>query len=247
MFARAAAFCVLVAATIGGPAHANDAEIAKLRAELQRAFPEVSSATIRPSPVGGIYEVEHNGDILYMSADGKFLILGDVIDLKTRSNLTRAKREQRVAAALNGVGDQNMIIIGPKDAKHTLTVFTDVDCPYCAKLHKEVPELNRNGVRVRYLLYPRGGIGSETYRKSVAVWCSDDRAKAIGIAKAGGKIEMKTCPNPVEQHFKLGMQINIEGTPAVFLDSGRQVGGYVPAAKLLAAMGIKDEKSTSAR
>ena len=247
MLLRAAALSLLFAGTFAGAAHASEAEIAKLRAELQRAFPEVSSATIRPSPVGGIYEVEHNGDVLYMSADGKYLILGDVIELKTRTNVTRAKREQRVAAALNAVGDQNMIVIGPKDAKRTLTVFTDVDCPYCAKLHQEVPELNRNGVRVRYLLYPRGGIGSETYRKSVAVWCAEDRIKAVGIAKAGGKLEMKTCANPVEQHFKLGMQLNIEGTPAVFLDSGRQVGGYVPAAKLLAAMGVKDDKSSSAK
>lgn len=246
MFPKAAAL-VLVAGVLSGVAHASDAEIAKLRAELQRAFPEVSSATIRPSPVSGIYEVEHGSDLLYMSADGKFLILGDVIELKTRTNLTRAKRDQRVATALNAVGDANMIIVGPKDAKHTLTVFTDVDCPYCAKLHQEVPELNRNGVRVRYLLYPRGGIGSETYRKSVAVWCADDRIKAVGIAKAGGKLDMKTCPNPVEQHFKLGMQLQIEGTPAVYLDNGRQVGGYVPAAKLLAAMGIKDAKSSAAR
>lgn len=246
MFPKAAAL-VLVAGVLSTAAHASDAEIAKLRAELQRAFPEVSSATIRPSPVSGIYEVEHGSDLLYMSADGKFLILGDVIELKTRTNLTRAKRDQRVATALNAVGDANMIVIGPKDAKHTLTVFTDVDCPYCAKLHQEVPELNRNGVRVRYLLYPRGGIGSETYRKSVAVWCADDRIKAVGIAKAGGKLDMKTCPNPVEQHFKLGMQLQIEGTPAVYLDNGRQVGGYVPAAKLLAAMGIKDAKSSAAR
>lgn len=247
MFQKAAVFSLLLALALAATARAGEDEIGKLRAELKRAFPEVSSPTIRPSPVSGIYEVEHNGDVLYMSADGKYLILGDVIDLKTRSNLTRAKREQRVAAALNAVGDANMIVIGPKDAKHTLTVFTDVDCPYCAKLHQEVPELNRNGVRVRYLLYPRGGIGSETYRKSVAVWCADDRIKAIGIAKAGGKIDMKTCPNPVDAHFKLGMQLNIEGTPAVYLESGRQVGGYVPAAKLLAAMGIQNDKRSSAR
>jgi len=245
MFSRAAV--VLIVAAFASAAHAEDPAVTKIRAELQRAFPEVGSPAIRPSPVQGIYEVEHNGDVLYMSADGKFLILGDVIDLKTRTNLTQAKRDQRVVAALNAVGDQNMIVIGPKDAKRTLTVFTDVDCPYCAKLHQEVPELNRHGVRVRYLLYPRAGIGSETYRKSVAVWCADDRVKAIGIAKAGGKIVMKNCPNPVEQHYKLGLKLNIQGTPAVFLDTGRQVGGYVPAPKLLAAMGIKDDKTSSAR
>ena len=132
-----------------------------------------------------------------------------------------------------------MIVIGPDKPKRTLTVFTDVDCGYCAKFHLDVPALNKQGVKVRYLFYPRTGINSESYRRAVAVWCADDRVKAIGIAKAGGKLNMKTCPNPVASHYQLGQRLDINGTPSIFLDDGKVLPGYVPAPRLLGILGLK--------
>lgn len=218
-----------------------DADLAALKETLAaRLPPSVRLDTLRRSTVmPGWYEVEHDLQLLYVSADGKRLLLGDVVDLETKINLTEAWREHAAIEAINAVGEQNMIVKGPADAKRTITVFTDVDCPYCARLHLEAPELIKSGVKVRYLLFPRAGIPSDTYKKSVAVWCSADRWKAVGVAKAGGKVEAKTCSNPVETHYRLGQQLQVNGTPTIFLDDGKMLGGYLPSKQLLAILNIK--------
>jgi thiol:disulfide interchange protein DsbC len=221
-------------------------DLSQIRAELARSFPEAKSATLRVSPVAGLYEVDLNGQVVYVSADGKFLILGDILEVKTRINLTEGLREKSVVKQLDAMGEKDMIVMGPANAKRTITVFTDVDCPYCVRLHQDVPELNKYGVKVRYLLYPRSGIGGETYQRSVSIWCADDRVKAVGIAKAGGRLAKKTCNNPVERHFQLGNRLDVSGTPTIFLDNGKRIGGYVPAAKMLALLGLKGPESAKA-
>ena len=177
--------------------------------------------------------------VYYVSADGKHLFLGDMVEVRTRANLTEGAREKISARLLNEIGEQDMIVLAPKETRHTITVFTDVDCPYCVRLHQDVPELNRQGVKVRYLLYPRAGIGSETYRRSVATWCAADRVKAVGIAKSGGRLDMKTCANPVERHYRLGERLRISGTLTIYLENGRKP-GCVPPAQLLALIGGKN-------
>ena len=163
-----------------------------------------------------------------------------MVEVRTRANLTEGAREKISARLLNEIGEQDMIVLAPKETRHTITVFTDVDCPYCVRLHQDVPELNRQGVKVRYLLYPRAGIGSETYRRSVATWCAADRAKAVGIAKSGGRLELKTCANPVERHYRLGERLGVSGTPTIYLENGRKIPGYVPPAQLLALIGAQN-------
>lgn len=220
------------------PAHA-DAPEAALRAKLARALPGIELGALQPAPVPGLYQVAVGTDVLYVSADGRYMILGDVVDLSTKKNLSKAERGRLILAALAGEPEDRMLVIGPEHPKRTITVFTDVDCPYCAKLHQEaVPKLTAAGVKVRYLLYPRAGIGSSTYKKSVAVWCAEDRIAAIGIAKAGGKLPMKTCPNPVAEHYALGQRVGLRGTPMIIFDDGRVVAGYAPAEQLLAALGL---------
>lgn len=227
---------------------AAENEFERIRAELAHAFPDLANATVRESPLPGLFEVELDGQIAYISRDARFLVVGDLIDIKSRANLSEQARARTAVRLIEEVGEANMIVMGPDKPKRTLTVFTDVDCPYCARLHLDVPELTRNGVRVRYLLFPRAGVGSETYKKSVAVWCASDRVKAVGIAKAGGKIDMKTCPNPVDRHYALGQRLGVSGTPTIYLDNGHKIGGYVPADKMLALLGIKAEaRPTAAR
>ncbi len=219
---------------------AGEADISKVKAELVRAFPELSKATVKPAPVPGLYQVEDDAQIFYTTSDAKYLFVGDLVDVAAHSSLTEARRAQLRVQMLDAVGEKNMIVMGPDKPKRTLTVFTDVDCPYCAKFHLDVPTLNKAGVRVRYLFFPRTGIGSESYKRAVAVWCASDRVKAIGIAKAGGKLDMKTCPNPVEHDYELGQRLGVEGTPTIFLDDGKKLPGYVPAARLLPMLGLKD-------
>ena len=219
-----------------------DSDTDKFKQKLASQLQEFTIDDVKPSPVAGMYEVTVGGDTVLISADGKYLLTGDLIEVATRTNLSEKKRGKKIISAIEQAGEKDMIVIGPAKAKHTITVFTDVDCPYCAKLHNEVPELNKAGIKVRYLLYPRAGINSETYKRSVAVWCAKDKIKAVGIAKAGGALEMKTCDNPVAANFKLGQSLGINGTPTIVLDNGQVLPGYVPAEKLVAGLEQIDTK-----
>ena len=229
--------CVLL---LSFTAQADDT--AKLRQSLQKRLSEIAITDLKPAPVPGLYEMVFGTRVAYVSADGKYMLMGDLIDLDGRRNLTAMRRGGLVLKSIDALGEANMIVLGPAKPKRTLTVFTDVDCPYCARLHNEVPALTQAGVKVRYLLYPRAGKGSETYNRSIAVWCSKDRVKAIGIAKSGGKLDIKTCTNPVDEHVRLGREVGVEGTPTIVMDDGRVLPGYAPAAELLAALGLQDGK-----
>jgi len=224
------------------PAMADDIGIANLKERIDKALPGFAGSALRPGPVKGLYEVSVGANIMYISEDGRHLLFGDVIDIDSKENLSEAARGKLILAEIAKVKESEMVVIAPKQTKRTLTVFTDVDCPYCAKLHQEVPALTAAGVKVRYLFYPRAGIGSPTYQKSVAVWCSKDRVAAIGIAKSGGQLEMKACDNPVAEHFKLGQRVGVRGTPMIVVDDGTVIGGYAPAAQLLASLGLADNK-----
>lgn len=213
-----------------------DADSDKLKQKLSSQLPEFQIDEVIASPVPGLYEVVVGSETVYATADGKYLFTGDLVEVATRINLTDTKRGKKILAAIERSGEKNMIVIGPAQAKRTITVFTDVDCPYCSKLHDDVPQLIKAGIKVRYLLYPRSGVESETYKRSVAVWCAKDRVKAVGIAKAGGALEMKTCDNPVAANYQLGQTVGITGTPTIVLDNGRLLPGYIPADKLIAGL-----------
>lgn len=225
---------ILLLALLAGPVAGAETDLDRLKQNIAKTFPEVAQGDLRPSPVPGFFELVLDARVYYVSADGRHLFLGDIVDIKSRANLTENARQALAKRLIGEISEKDMIVMAPKETHSTITVFTDVDCPYCAKLHQDVPELNRNGIKVRYLLYPRAGKGSETYRRSVAVWCSPDRIKAIGIAKSGGPLDLKTCTNPVDNHYRLGERLDISGTPTIFLENGRKIPGYVPAAQLVA-------------
>jgi thiol:disulfide interchange protein DsbC len=136
---------------------------------------------------------------------------------------------------INAVPESQMLIFSPKNPLYTITVFTDVDCGYCRKLHSEMAELNRLGVRVRYMFYPRTGPNTESWRKAEAVWCAADRNDALTRAKAGGPLDLsKTCgPNPVAREYALGQSIGVRGTPAIVTESGDYISGYLPPRDLV--------------
>lgn len=199
---------------------------------LQILLGDAKPDSITPSAVPGLYEVVVDSHVLYLSKDGRFVVQGDIIDLNGRSNLTENRRGDLRMKAIEAVGENNMVVFAPDNPKHTVTVFTDVDCAYCRKLHQEIADYNQRGIKIRYLLFPRTGIGSESYDKAVAVWCADNRQDALTRAKRGEDIEQKTCPNPVKDQFELGQVLGIRGTPSLILENGQMVSGYVPAARL---------------
>lgn len=236
---RYTAFLSILAGSLMATGLSADTQRDQTKKKVEAAMPGITFDEFKPSAVPGLYEAVVGTRVVYFTADGAYMLNGDMVDLKTRKNLSETRRAGLFTKLLDQVGEANMIVMGPAKAKRTITVFTDVDCPYCAKLHLEVPELTKNGVKVRYLLFPRGGLGTNTYNRSVAVWCAADRVKAVGIAKAGGQIDMKTCDNPVAKHYQLGKDLGIEGTPTIFVDDGQIMPGYVPAANLLETLGIK--------
>lgn len=168
--------------------------LAELKKVLARVLPQASLDKLKPSPIPGLYEVVVGMKVYYVTKDGRYIISGSVFDTKSHVNLTAVKRNKLRIDLINAVRESNMIIFSPSRPKRTITVFTDVDCPYCARFHLDVPKLTRAGVKVRYLLFPRNGLSSSTYTKSVTVWCARDRRKALGLVKAGRKLAPKDLP-----------------------------------------------------
>lgn len=205
----------------------------KVRQGVARVLPDLQIDEVTLSPVPGLYEVVIGQRLVYVTEDGRYLLQGNLVDLQQQKNLTEPRLNDIKARALSKISEDSMVIFGPEDAKHTVTVFTDIDCGYCRKLHGEMAKYNDAGIRVRYLFFPRAGVDSPSYRKAVSVWCADNRNEAMTVAKTGAVLEEQDCPNPVREHMALGQQMGVTGTPALVLESGAMVPGYVPAERLL--------------
>ncbi len=205
----------------------------RLRSVLGEALPGIEIASIRPAPLKGMHEVVLGGEVIYVSDDGRFILKGDLMDLKDKRNISDERRAQARITGLKAVPPNTMIEFAPPDTQHVLYVYTDVDCGYCRKFHQEVGTLNAAGIAVRYLAFPRAGVGSESFKKSESVWCATDRNAALTEAKAGKSVPAATCDNPVKTHYELGTRMGVRGTPALISEDGQELGGYVPAEQLI--------------
>jgi thiol:disulfide interchange protein DsbC len=227
----------LAAAAAAAAAGADEADAAKdPRAALLKRLPAGSKLDdLRPSPIAGLYEFQQGADVSYLTSDGKYFIDGNVYDMNTRENLTEAQRTKARVAMIGAVPESEMLIFSPEHPRYTITVFTDVDCGYCRKLHSEMAAINKLGVRVRYMFYPRTGPGTESWHKAEAVWCSANRNEALTQAKLGAVLDLKkTCePTPVAREYALGQSIGVRGTPAIVTESGAYIAGYMPPQELL--------------
>jgi thiol:disulfide interchange protein DsbC len=203
---------------------------------LSSIFPGVTPDRIAPSPMAGVSEVLIGPRLMYISNDGKYLLQGSLIDLKTRVDIGEERRNGIRLDALNDLGEKKMIIFPAKEQKHTITVFTDIDCGYCRKLHDEMDKYNAEGITVRYLMFPRAGIDSPSYKKAVTVWCDKDPQKAMTRAKSGENLPNASCDNPVKEEYELGQLLGVRGTPAIIMEDGAMLPGYVPAARLVQAL-----------
>jgi thiol:disulfide interchange protein DsbC len=200
---------------------------------LQAAIGNQKLDQVKTTPIPGLYEVISGSEILYLTGDGQFVFQGDIIDLEAKNNLTEVRRNDLRVAAVNAIKEEDMVVFAPaKKAQHTVTVFTDIDCGYCRKLHSEIADYTQQGIKVRYLMFPRAGLNSESYRKAVSVWCAEDRQEAMTQAKRGESVTPKKCPNPVQEQAQLGNSLGVQGTPSIILENGQMVPGYVPAAQL---------------
>lgn len=203
-----------------------------LSARLEMLAPGMQPDHVVETPLEGMYEVRFGSAIVYLSADGRYMLRGDFMDLDARRNFTEEARRSARADAVGALGEGSMIVFAPDSVKHTVTVFTDVDCPYCARMHQQMADYNRLGIEIRYAAFPRAGIGSPTFDTMVSVWCAADQQEAMTDAKAGIGIETSRCENPVRRHYETGQAIGVTGTPAIVLESGEIVPGYVPPQEL---------------
>jgi thiol:disulfide interchange protein DsbC len=226
----------VLAFAIMNSASADPGSQAAIETSLKKVLPDMKTDQIRPSPIEGVSEVQVGPRLFYVTNDGKYLLQGSLIDLQTRQDISEDRRKTFRLDAINTVGEQNMIIFPAKNPRHTITVFTDVDCTYCRKLHSQINRYNDLGITVRYLLYPRSGADTPSYYKAVTVWCSENRQDALTRAKAGEDLKKRTCTNPVLSQMELGQEMGLQGTPAIILDDGEMVPGYVPPEKLAQAL-----------
>jgi thiol:disulfide interchange protein DsbC len=225
----------LVGPVLGEPTQQN-AEVQKVRDGVNKILKQGGITSVAPTKVDGLYEVMVGPQLYYVSADGRYLLTGNMYDIDTKEDLTSPKVAQAKAEEIEAIGEENMVVFAPEKTQHTVTIFTDIDCGYCQKLHSEIKDYNELGITVRYLMFPRAGIGSDSFEKAVTVLCSDDRNEAMTRSKAGEKLAKKECDNPVEQHLALGKRLGVNGTPAIFLESGDMLPGYIPAQRMSAIL-----------
>jgi thiol:disulfide interchange protein DsbC len=203
--------------------------------ELAGRLNGVAVEDITDAPIQGLYEVAVGANVAYVTKDGRYIIRGDIYDAETSSNVSEETRARARATMLGSVDPKSMIVFKPAkgEVKHTVTIFTDIDCGYCRQFHREIDKVTALGIEVHYLFYPRTGPNTESWTKADEVWCAADHNSALTRAKLGGEIPSSAdCATPVEEHYELGQRIGVRGTPAVFSESGELLGGYLPPASL---------------
>lgn len=220
----------------------EQAKFSQLVSKLNASY-KVDS--VEKAKVPGFYKVRTtSGALIYADETATFFFMGNLYELEGGEqlvNLTaKDAAEQRVALVKSFNADE-MIVFSPQkplETKAIINVFTDVDCGYCQKLHQEVPQMNALGIEVRYMAFPRAGVGSKTYNKLVSAWCADDQQSAMTALKARQAIPEKTCDNPVAEQYALGKAVGVRGTPAIVLQDGTLIPGYKPADKMAEALGL---------
>ncbi len=206
---------------------------AELTLALSRMLPDVEIDDVSPTPINGLYQVVIGSDVIYMTRDGNYVIKGEILDLEERRNLTEDVRAGSRVKILGSIKKEDYIEFSSNNMQDAIYVFTDVDCGYCRKLHLDVPELNSLGVSVRYLAYPRAGVDSAAGHEMSNVWCAKDRQKALTAAKNREHVEPIPCDDPVAEQYALGQKLGVRGTPAIYLQNGRTLPGYMPPDEII--------------
>ena len=221
----------------GAIADDGDAELDAIREKVASMFDLIDPENINRSPVDGWYTVQKGSIVAYISDDGRYLLQGDLIDLDEQVNLSELTRNDARREMMATVTDAQTILFSPAKVKYRISVFTDVECGYCRRLHNQIDEYLAHGIEVRYLLYPRNGPASRAWNTSEDVWCSADRNDALTKAKLDKDFPTATCDSSaVQDHFVLGRDVGLSGTPAIVLDDGTLISGYLPPDQLKARL-----------
>lgn len=221
---------------------ADEKEVALVTQVLQSIMPNAQPDSVNESVLPGIYEAVFGPQVIYVSKDGRYIFEGDLYDISTRTNITESKRRDGRAKVISNLSTDGMIIFTPENPKHTITAFTDIDCGYCRKMHKQMAEYNKLGIAFRYLAYPRSGVNTPSYLKALSVWCAKDPQEAMTFAKSGAKLEQineisqvegKDCKGTVINHMSAAREVGVTGTPTLVLENGQIFPGYVEPKRLI--------------
>lgn len=211
------------------PAEADD-ELDAVRERVASEFDVIEPEHVHRSPVDGWYTIQKGTIIAYVSGDGRYLLQGDLIDLDGQVNLSELARDDARRQMIAALGDDDVISFAPDEVRHRITVFTDVGCTYCRRMHNEIDKYLSAGIEVRYVLYPRNGPASPDWIESEKVWCATDRSSALTAAKQDKPFKTAECDaSIIQENYLLGREVGLSGTPAIVLDDGTLIAGYVPA------------------
>ncbi len=234
LIATLAAFAFASSAAIAAE---DDAELSKVRQRVGEMFDMINPEDVKTGPVDGWYMIQKGSIVAYVSADARYLLQGDIIDLDSQVNLTETSRNEARQELMANVPNDQTIVFSPDEVKYKVSVFTDVECTYCRRLHSQIDEYLAHGIEVRYLLYPRSGPASRSWNTSEEVWCAADRANALTMAKLDRDFDSAACDaSAIEEHYEMGRDVGLNGTPAIVLSDGTLIGGYLPPDQLKATL-----------
>ncbi|TDK31611.1 DsbC family protein [Luteimonas terrae] len=231
-------------AAIEAPAGSPAAEA---RDAILSINPRVSIESVADAPLPGFQEVIVSGQVLYVSNDGRYVLQGSLFDAREKRDMSQAGLSKLRQRLLSEVPEDQRIIFAPANPKYTVSVFTDVECGYCRRLHEDIAEYNKRGIAIEYLAYPRMGLGTDDFRLMESVWCASDRKQALTAAKNGQRVESKSCENPVAAHYALGQRVGLTGTPMIIAADGTTMPGYMPPDQLLQALQRLDGEAGGSR
>lgn len=236
MFSRTAVLCALLAAASVLSAE-EDANLEQVRQKVTAMFDMIEAKDVTVSPVDGWYTIQRGSIVAYISSNGRYLLQGDLIDLDQNVNMSEAARTTARRQLMATVKDDEVILFSPAQKKYSVSVFTDVECTYCRRLHSQIGEYLAHGIEVRYLMYPRNGPTSRAWTTAEQVWCAKDRNGALTAAKSDQKFATSSCDaSIVKEQYDMGHEIGLSGTPAIVLEDGTLISGYLTPDQLKARL-----------
>ena len=240
-FAQTVAAALLALLAVGVNAADVDPKLEAIRTKISGMFEFIDPEHVNQSPMDGWYVIQKGSVVAYVSDDGRYLLQGDLIDLDNSVNLSEESRAESRRALMSSLDDKDAILFSPAEVKYSVTVFTDVDCGYCRKLHSQIDEYMSQGIAVRYVLYPRNGPASRAWTTSEDILCSRDRNTALTAAKLDREFQTSKCDaSMLTRHYTLGQEIGLSGTPAIVLEDGKMIEGYMTPAALGSRLQLAD-------
>jgi thiol:disulfide interchange protein DsbC len=216
---------------------AQDAQLEQVRQKVGEMFDMIEPEDVGPSPIDGWYMIHKGSIVAYISADGRYLLQGDLVDLDKQENLSETARNETRRELISTITDEQAIVFSPEEVKYSVAVFTDVDCTYCRRLHSQIDQYLAHGIEVRYLMYPRNGPATPAWTAAEEVWCASDRQNALTMAKLDKEFPTSECDSSIVQdHYVMGRNVGLSGTPAIVLDDGTLLAGYLAPDQLLAML-----------